>query len=192
MRILGIVASPRKEGNTEILVNEALAATREAGAETDLFLVADKGIAPCDGCLACLKTGVCRVKDDMQELYQKIEPADGIIFGTPVYFGNVSGQAKVIMDRTYALMQNRKLRGKTGAAIVVARRVGAGSALSLLYTYFVAQGIVVAGGGIGYGREKGEVRQVTGGAATASAIDEARAVGRAIVRTTDMVIKGKK
>ena len=70
MRILGIVCSPRKGGNTEILVGEALEAAREAGSETELFLVADKKIAPCDGCGACEENGICRITDDMQELYQ--------------------------------------------------------------------------------------------------------------------------
>ena len=59
MKVLGIVCSPRKGGNTEILVEEALTVAREAGAESDVFLVADKSIAPCDGCNSCRQTGVC-------------------------------------------------------------------------------------------------------------------------------------
>ena len=182
MRILGIVCSPRKGGNTEILVRAALEAAREAGGETELILVADMNIAPCDGCGTCLKNGMCKIKDDMQMIYEQLELAEGVVLGTPVYFMNVSAQAKAIMDRTYALLGGRKLRGKVAAAIVAARRVGAGEVLSLLYPYFMVHGMIVAGGGIGYGMEKGDVRQGVGGSPSLSALEEARAVGRNVVR----------
>lgn len=182
MRILGIVSSPRKGGNTEILVREALEMARQSGCETELFLVADKSIAPCDGCRTCDKNGICRIQDDMQELYQLLEQADGVIFGTPVYFANVSAQAKAIMDRTHPLLRTGKLRGKAAAAIVAVRRLGAGQVLSILYTFFVAQRMIVAGGGVGFGREKGAVREGVGGSSSLSALEEARAVGRNIVR----------
>ena len=90
MKILGIVGSPRKGGNTEILVEEALTATREAGAQTEIILLADKNIAGCDGCGSCFETGVCKIKDDMQSIYPQLEAADAIIFGSPVYFGGVT------------------------------------------------------------------------------------------------------
>jgi len=192
MRILGIVCSPRKGGNTEILVRAALEAACEAGGETELILVADMNIAPCDGCGACTKNGVCKIKDAMQMVYKQLELADGVILGTPVYFLNVSAQAKAIMDRTYALLRVRKLRGKVAAAIVAARRVGAGEVLSLLYPYFMVHGMVVAGGGIGYGLEKGDVRQGVGGSPSLSALDEARAVGRNVVRMIDRLSKSRK
>ena len=120
MKIIGIVCSPRVGGNTEILVKEALEAAREAGGETELVLVAGKNITPCDGCGACEKDGVCMIEDDMQTIYQQLELADGVIFGTPVYFVNVSAQAKAIIDRTYAFLRTGKLKGKVAAPIVVA------------------------------------------------------------------------
>lgn len=182
MKILGIVCSPRKGGNTEILVREALEVAQEAGGETELILVAGKNIAPCDGCGACMEDGICKTKDYMQTIYEQLEGADGLIFGTPVYFTNVSAQAKAIIDRTYAFLGTGKLKGKVAAAIVAARRVGAGQVLSLLYTYFTLHRMIISGGGIGYGREKGEVRQGPGGAPFLSALEEARAVGRNMVR----------
>lgn len=60
MKVLGLVCSPRKGGNTEILVQEALAAAREAGADTEIILIADKEILPCDSCRACDENGICR------------------------------------------------------------------------------------------------------------------------------------
>lgn len=183
MKVLGLVCSPRSGGNTEILVREALVGAEQKGAETELYLVCDKNIGPCIACEACMPEGECATDDDMQELYARLLEADGIIFGTPVYFINVTAQAKAVIDRTFAFLLHQKLRGKTAAAIIAARRVGAGQVLSLLYTWFAAQGMNVAGGGIGYGREKGEVRDGPGGMPGAMALDEARAVGRNVART---------
>ena len=182
MKVLGIVCSPRKGGNTEIMVTEALAVAREAGLETELILAAGKKIAPCDGCEACAKSGVCKIKDDMQPIYQQLEAADAIIFGTPVYFGNVSAQGKAIIDRTYAIRRQRKLAGKVAAAVVVARRVGAGQVRTLLSAFFVVQGMIAVRGAIGYGRDKGAVREGIGGSEGLTAMDEARNVGQNVVQ----------
>ena len=183
MKVLGIVCSPRKGGNTEILVREALSGAEGKGADTELFLVGGKNIGPCIACEACMPEGVCATDDDMRDLYEKLLEADGIIFGTPVYFINVTAQAKAVIDRSFAFLLHGKLRGKTAAAIVAARRVGAGQVLSLLYTWFAAHGMNVAGGGIGYGMDKGEVRSGPGGMPGSGALDEARSVGRNVART---------
>ena len=182
MNVLGIVCSPRREGNTQILIDHALTSAQEAGAETEMLHVADLDIGPCDACDACRSNGICVVEDDMQTVYEKLEGADGLIFGTPVYFMNVSAQAKAIIDRTYACLMTGKLRGKAAAAIAAVRRVGGGQVLSLMYAYFAAHRMVIAGGGIGYGREKGEVNEGPGMSPVYSALDEARAVGRAVVK----------
>jgi multimeric flavodoxin WrbA len=182
MKVLGIVCSPRKGGNTEILVREALEGVREAGGDPELILVAGKEIAPCDACGGCTKDGQCIVEDDMQDIYEKMEGAEGIILGTPVYFLNVSAQAKAVMDRTYGFLRVGKLKGKVAAAIIAVRRVGAGQVLSLMYPFFAAHRMIIAGGGIGYGREKGEVREGPGGSHGVTALQEARAVGKNVVR----------
>ncbi|MFC2060339.1 flavodoxin family protein [Chloroflexota bacterium] len=110
---LGIVCSGRKEGNTEILVKEALASAQEAGAQTELVLVAGKDISPCNGCCSCRQTDVCHIQDDMQSIYEQLETVDAIIFGSPVYFHSVSAQAKAIMDRTYLFLKDKKyIEGK--------------------------------------------------------------------------------
>ena len=189
MRVLGIVCSPRKEGNTEIMVREALGTANEAGAETDLFLISEKSVGPCDGCLSCEQTNICHIRDDMQELYEKLQLADGIIFGTPVYFGNVSAQAKAILDRTYAFRKERKLSGKVAGAIIVTRRVGAGQVRNLLCGYFVGQRMVVVGAGIGYGRKRGEVRTGVGGQAHLTALEEARHLGKNVVSMVQRLLK---
>ena len=182
MKVLGIVGSPCKGGNTEILVKEALAAAKEAGAETEIILAAEKNIAGCDGCSSCRQTGVCRIKDDMQPLYKQIEAADAVIFGTPVYFHNVTAQAKAIMDRMFLFLPDRRLKGKVVAPIVALRRVGAAQTQNLLYGFFIAQGMIPVRAAIGYGREKGEVRQGVGGSIDLSALEEARNVGLEVVK----------
>ena len=189
MKVLGIVCSPRKGGNTEILVKEALAATHEAGAETELVLVAGKNIAGCDGCSSCRQTGVCHIKDDMQPIYKQLEASDAVIFGTPVYFTNVTAQAKAIMDRCFLFLPDRKLKGKVVAPVIALRRVGAAQTRNLLYGFFVAQGMIPVRAAIGYGREKGDVRQGVAGAQDLSALEEARNVGMEVVQMVKQLAK---
>lgn len=182
MRILGIVGSPRRNGNTEILMREALKPAADSGCETEMFLLSEKEVAPCDACGICFKTGSCVVKDDMQELYERMARADGIIIGSPVYFGSVSSQAKAVMDRTFALLAKRSLQDKVAGALVVTRRVGAIQARSLIYSFCIAHGMMVAGGAIGYGREPGDVLEGVGGGINMSAVDEARLLGKNVAR----------
>src|SRR5512139_3809307 len=112
MNVLGIVGSPRKNGNTEILMTEVLKVAHEAGCQTEMFLMAQKKIAPCIACGSCFQTGSCVVQDDMQELYALMQRAQVIVFGSPVYFGSVSAQMKIVMDRLFAFLQRRSLKDK--------------------------------------------------------------------------------
>jgi len=149
MKVIGIVCSPRRGGNTEILVREALVGAKELGVDTELLTVAGKDIRFCDSCYACITTGVCRVSDDVQEILEKLQEANGVIFGTPVYFSSVSGQAKSIMDRTIALRFKKgkshlSLKGKAAGAIVVARTGGRSMTKSLLEN-FIMHGMLVVG-----------------------------------------------
>lgn len=162
MNVLGIVCSPRKGGNTEILVQEALAGARDSGAKTELLTVRDKDIKPCDGCLSCKKTGECHIKDDMQLVYEKMLNADGIVIGTPVYFWSISGQAKVLLDRTHALrFPHLKLANKVAGAIAVAARDGVISALNTLQRYFASNHVFSAELVEGLAAEKGTIKGQT-------------------------------
>jgi multimeric flavodoxin WrbA len=162
--ILGIVCSPRKNGNTEIMVREALMGAEEDGAESELLHVADMKMEPCDGCRACREHGICHIKDDVQTIHRKMFDADGIIIGSPVYFYAVSAQAKIIMDRSYALRWrdgglNPRLKGKSGGAVAVAARRGCFSALQTINTFFLAVRMWPVSLGVeGYAREKGEIK----------------------------------
>jgi len=182
MRILGVVGSPRKGGNTEILMREVLQQAQEAGCETEMFRMSEKRVAPCDACAGCVETGSCVIQDDMQELYSMFDRADGIVFGTPVYLCSVSAQTKAIMDRTFSLLRRRALKGKVAGSLVVTRRVGAIQTQSLIYSFCVVHGMVLAGGAIGYGREIGDVLTGVGGGIDKSALEEARRLGADVVR----------
>lgn len=159
MEILGVVCSPRKNGNTEILVREGLRGAQEAGANVELLKPFELNIAPCDGCQACRKSGECKIEDDMQQVYKKLLSVDGIIIGSPVYFWSVSAQAKIFIDRTYALRYpDRRLRGKVAGAIVVASRRGCSNVLSTLNHFFLHHEMIVAGLGVaGYAFEIGDI-----------------------------------
>lgn len=182
MRLLGIVGSPRRGGNTEILMREVLKAAQECGCDTEIFLMSEKQVAPCTACGSCFKEGACVVQDDMQELYAMMERAGAIVFGSPVYFGSVTAQMKAVMDRMFAFLQRRALKDKVAGALVVTRRVGAVNARSLLYSFCIAQGMIVAGGAIGYGREIGDVLSGVGGGIDMTAVEEARLLGTNVVR----------
>jgi multimeric flavodoxin WrbA len=182
MKVLGIICSARKGGNTEILVQEALTAAKERGADVELLNISEMKIAPCDGCMTCRQKGECRIKDDMQRIYTKLLAADGVILGSPVYFWSISGQAKTFMDRTYALRYpHHKLKNKVSGAIVATGRRGRVNALSVINNFFLGHDMLVSGLGIaGYGTEKGQVREDKHG------IEGARSLGAQVTELIEL------
>ncbi len=159
MKILGLSCSPRQDGNTVTLLSQALEGARGEGAQVELFSVAGKDLRPCDACRACNKTGVCIVKDDMEPLYVKLLEADGIIFGTPVYFYGMTAQAKAIIDRTISMNRPEKsLANKVGGVIVTAGSMGIVDALKDLYFYMVTRQMIPANYVAAYPR--GELKQM--------------------------------
>jgi multimeric flavodoxin WrbA len=111
MKVLGIMGSPRRQSNTEILLDKALEGAREAGAEVEKVLVSKLKISPCLEIYACRKDGNCAIKDDMQALYKKLLEADYVIFASPMFFYGVTSQAKAIIDRCQALWVRRHVLG---------------------------------------------------------------------------------
>ncbi len=111
MRVLGIMGSPRRQSNTEILLDKALEGVGKAGAEAEKVLVSKLKISPCLEIYACRKDGDCAIKDDMQALYRKLLETDHIVFASPIFFYGVTGQAKAIIDRCQALWIRRNVLG---------------------------------------------------------------------------------
>ena len=110
MKIIGFIASPHREGNTAWTVNKILDGAKEQGAETQSWCSSDLDIKPCRGCLGChSKQGDrgCVINDDMQEIYNALDRADALVLGSPIYMGQMSGQAKVFTDRLFAQIHPR-------------------------------------------------------------------------------------
>ena len=120
-RILGVVGSPRKKGNTHVLVSRILDGAREQGALTETLFLNDLHIRECDGCYVCWKGKKCSKKDDMNKVYPKIMSSDVIIFGTPVYWYGPTALMKGFVDRFvyFNCPENRaKIRGKSAVIAV--------------------------------------------------------------------------
>jgi multimeric flavodoxin WrbA len=111
LRVLGIAGSPRRGGNTDLLLAEVLKGAASKGAEVKTIILSQLNIAPCQHCDACLETGKCKIKDDMQMVYKELEQADRIVLASPVHFMGVTAQAKAMIDRCQALWA-RKYRLK--------------------------------------------------------------------------------
>ncbi len=161
MKLLGLSFSPRKNGNTELLLDKVFSGAKLLKAETELYRVADKDIKPCDGCSSCFKTGACHIQDDMQPLYDRMLEADGIVFGTPVYFYNMTAQGKAVIDRTIALIRpDRSLTNKVGGIVVVGGSLGLIDAVKDLYFYMVTRQMLPANFVAAYAANEGDVNQL--------------------------------
>jgi len=162
MKIVGILGSPRKEGNTETLLDLALGEAQKKGVFTDKIALRDKSIAPCDGCQACMKTGKCVIEDDAQEIYQAMLDSDGIIWATPVYFWSMTSQTKALMDRTYALtFPKLQLASKVGGLILVAGGRGCMNTANIFHQYFAYNHMFFVEFAWGYASRKGEIKKNT-------------------------------
>jgi multimeric flavodoxin WrbA len=108
MNIIGIIASPRKAGNTSWIVNKILEGAKEGGAETQSWYFSDLDINPCRGCWGCHKGEQgCVIKDDMQKMNDAIDHSHAIVFGSPIYMMQMSAQAKIFIDRLFSRFSPR-------------------------------------------------------------------------------------
>jgi multimeric flavodoxin WrbA len=121
-QVLGIVGSPRRGGNTEIMVDEVLRGAQEAGAAAAKVILNELDIAPCDACGACEDTGECTTMDDMEELLDKMRQSDVWVLGTPVYWWGPSAQLKLFIDRWYSKAHRAQdkamFKGKRVVAVI--------------------------------------------------------------------------
>ncbi len=103
LKVLGIAGSPRRGGNTDLLLAEVMKGAASKGAIVNTIILSNLDISPCQHCDACLEAGKCRIKDDMQMVYNELEQADRIILASPLQFMGVSAQAKAMIDRCQAM-----------------------------------------------------------------------------------------
>ena len=166
MKVVAISSSPRRDGNTAILLRHVLAELDVAGIETELVQLAGKSLSGCTGCLKCataLDNHCHGVKDDgVNECIDKMLAADGILLGTPVYFGDANATMRALIERTgYATRKNgNPLARKVGAAVIAVRRGGAMHAFDSVNHFFQIAAMVVVGSSywnFGIGGEAGAV-----------------------------------
>ncbi|MFO8143128.1 MAG: flavodoxin family protein [Dehalococcoidales bacterium] len=103
MKVIGINGSPRRKGNTEILLGEVMKGAASAGAEVKTIVLNKLKITACQHCDVCSEAGKCRIKDDMQQIYLDLEQSDRLVLASPVQFLGPTAQMKAMIDRCQAL-----------------------------------------------------------------------------------------
>jgi multimeric flavodoxin WrbA len=163
MRILAIVASPRKGGNTDILVQEMLKGAGSKDHSTEKIHLYDFNILPCIDCRGCKKSESgfnCLLSDDMQHLYEKLTEADVIVFGTPIYWYGPTAKMKLLIDRLRPFIASRKLSGKMGVLVVPSEEGPdcCGPLMQMFMMSFDYLGMQMAGSILASAYERGEVK----------------------------------
>lgn len=165
MRVVAFNCSPRKDGNTARLIERVLVELRQEGIETQTFTLAGKRVRGCTACMKCRETLDRRcsgIDDYVSECIEAIDGADGVIIGSPVYFADITPEAKALIDRVgYVARANPVLlRRKVGAAVIAVRRGGAIHAFDSINHLFLISEMIVPGSSywnIGVGGPAGAV-----------------------------------
>lgn len=164
MKVVAFNGSPRKDGNTSILIKHVFNELEKEGIGTELVQLSEKEIRGCIACYKCIenKDQRCAVKNDAANEYiEKMLGAEGIILGSPVYFNDVTPEMKALIDRTgYVSRANgRMFKNKVGAAVAAVRRSGAVHTIDSMNHFFLSGEMILVGRAIGTGRERGEVEK---------------------------------
>lgn len=143
MKVLMINGSPRANSNTGAALAEMEKIFAQEGIETEIIQIGNKDIRGCVACLSCAKNGKCVFDDLVNEIAPKFEEADGLVIGSPVYYGAPNGTLVSFLDRLFYSTRFDKTM-KVGAAVVAARRSGLTASLDVLNKYFTISGMPVA------------------------------------------------
>lgn len=143
-KILLINGSPNKQGCTFTALTEIANALTKNEIESELLYLGKKPISGCIACGSCKKTGRCVMNDQSNEILDKLNEYDGIVVGSPVYYGGAAGQLCAFLDRLF-YSSGTRMAGKIGAAIVSCRRGGASAAYDRLNKYFTISNMHVVG-----------------------------------------------
>lgn len=165
MEAIAINGSPRKGGNTEILLKKVLEPLEGAGWSTTYLRIGGKRVRGCTACMKCVEkqNTRCAIEDDVINDYlEQMLAADAIILGSPTYFTDVTAEMKALIDRAgfVALANGGAFSGKIGAAVVAARRGGATHVFDTINHMFLTSSMIVPGSlywNFGLGTDKGEV-----------------------------------
>jgi multimeric flavodoxin WrbA len=167
MKVVAINGSPRKKGNTALLLKTVMAELEQEGIETEFVQLGGQQVRGCTACMKCFekKDNRCVIEKDMiNEVIAKMSEADGILIGSPTYFANVSTEIKALIDRAgmVAIANGRNLRRKVGAAVVAVRRAGAVTTFDAINKFFLINEMVVPGSvywNLAVGRAEEEVAE---------------------------------
>ena len=170
-KIILISGSPKTDGNTVQLMQECVKAIHEYGVETEVISFAGMNIQSCGACGKCSETGECDIQDGLNEVIAKIRGAQGLIVGTPVYFGTARGDVMAALQRIgYVSMRSNKfLSGMVGGPVAVARRGGQTSTLQEMLMFFLINDMIVPGStywNMVFGRLPGDIWKDEEGIAT--------------------------
>lgn len=167
MKVLAVLASPRKGGNTEILVDEVLKGAELKGHIAEKVRLYDCEILPCQDCRGCKRQSsgyTCALPDAMNQIYPRLEGADLIIFATPIYWYGPTAKMKLFIDRLRPYIASRKLAGKKGLVISPSEEGASccGPLLQMFAMSFDYLGMVNMGSLLSQAYEKGEIKKNAG------------------------------
>lgn len=165
MKVVAINGSPRKGGNTEIMLNAVLEPIKAAGIETKIIQVGGQNIHGCRGCWACQKllNRKCAFNDDIvNDILEDLFSANAIIWGTPSYYSNMTPELKALIDRAgiVASANGKLFRHKVGAAVIAERRGGGSFIQASIHEMMLMSEMIIPGStywNFGFGRDKGEI-----------------------------------
>jgi multimeric flavodoxin WrbA len=180
MKVVAFNGSPRKDGNTSILIDHVFVELQKESIETEKIWIAGGRIQGCMSCGKCFENQnkACAVKKDMLNSYiERMLEADGIILGSPTYFGSVSPEMKMLIDRAgmVSIANGRMLKRKVGAAVVAVRRGGATDTFNTINNFFFLNQIIVPGSNywnFAFGLNKGDVEKDDEGIQTMKVLGE--------------------
>jgi len=164
MRVVAFNGSPRKDGNTFVLISRLLEELSRQGFQTEIVQLSAKEIHGCIACFKCFENQNrrCAVKKDpLNEYIEKIEKAEGVILGSPVYFQEVTPEMKALIDRVgfVGLANGRMYTNKVGVSAACFRRSGGSRTVESMNHLFLSNDFVIAGRVLGMAREKGEMEK---------------------------------
>jgi multimeric flavodoxin WrbA len=179
MKVIAFNGSPRKDGNTGLLIRHVFKGLEAEGIETELIQVGGKLFHGCLACYQCsvMKNGRCVQEDEVNAWIQKMREADGIILASPTYFADISPELKALIDRAgfVSRANGNLLRRKVGAAVIAIRRAGGIHAFDSINHFFLIQQMLIPGScywNMGFGRDPGEVEKDEEGLKTMAVLAE--------------------
>lgn len=163
LNVIGINGSPRENGNTSILIQSVFSGLEKWAIPTQLVQLSGKDIQSCRGCFACRGQARCpAIADDLNQCFEKLRAADGVILGSPVYSADITGKMKCFLERAGVItaMNPGLLRHKVGASVAAVRRAGGMAAIDTMNHFFLNKEMLIVGStywNMVFGKDEGDV-----------------------------------